>query len=234
MPVQGSIGDEDTEYKLEIAMVSDAMQPDDILHNYTGILPDKSKVMAKDDSAKRTKEKIYEKKRFVMGSMRSHDYSACRMQYAQLKLNDITGKLGGNSYTITTYDNYGNRVMTTTGDKINVQEMQWKLQAMIQTVMLSRDMSFPLSLRLQSMERKSRVVVIPVFCAGRVGKRMWILRRRDIESNASGKITDNTAIAGVLNKYKNMFGKARVVVIKSQLGQPIVAYSGEDVLGNPG
>ena len=38
MPVQGSIGDEDTEYKLELAMVSDAMQPDDILHNYTGIL----------------------------------------------------------------------------------------------------------------------------------------------------------------------------------------------------
>ena len=30
VPVQGSIGDEDTEYKLEIAMVSDAMQPDDI------------------------------------------------------------------------------------------------------------------------------------------------------------------------------------------------------------
>ena len=53
--------------------------------------------------------------------------------------------------------------------------------------------------------------------------------QEDIESNASGKITDNTAIAGVLNKYKNMFGKARVVVIKSQLGQPIVAYSGEDV-----
>ena len=78
------------------------------------------------------------------------------------KLNDITGKLVG-IRTRSTYDNYGNRVMTTTGDKINVQEMQWKLQAMIQTVMLSRDMSFPLSLRLQSMERKSRVVVIPVF-----------------------------------------------------------------------
>ena len=38
VPVQGSIGDADAEYKLEIAMVSDAMQPDDILHNYTGIL----------------------------------------------------------------------------------------------------------------------------------------------------------------------------------------------------
>ena len=30
--------DEDVAYKLEISMVSDAMQPDDILHNYTGIL----------------------------------------------------------------------------------------------------------------------------------------------------------------------------------------------------
>ena len=29
---------EDVVYKLEISMVSDAMQPDDILHNYTGIL----------------------------------------------------------------------------------------------------------------------------------------------------------------------------------------------------
>ena len=97
------------------------------------------------------------------------------------------------------------------------REMQWKLQAMIQTVMLSRDMSFPLSLRLQSMERKSRVVVIPVFFAQDALKADVDFTQEDIESNASGKITDNTAIAGVLNKYKNMFGKARVVVIKSSL-----------------
>ena len=38
VPVHGSIGEEGTEYKLEISMVSDAIQPDDILHNYTGIL----------------------------------------------------------------------------------------------------------------------------------------------------------------------------------------------------
>ena len=37
-PVDGNVGDEDVAYKLEISMVSDAMQPDDILHNYTGIL----------------------------------------------------------------------------------------------------------------------------------------------------------------------------------------------------
>lgn len=32
-----------------------------------------------------------------------------------------------------------------------------------------------------------------------------------------------------MNKYRNYFGKSRVVVIKSQLGQPIVAYSGDEV-----
>ena len=38
VPVHGSIGEEGTEYKREISMVSDAIQPDDILQNYTGIL----------------------------------------------------------------------------------------------------------------------------------------------------------------------------------------------------
>ena len=36
-------------------------------------------------------------------------------------INDIKGNLVGNGYTIRTYDNYGQKVMTTVGDKINVQ-----------------------------------------------------------------------------------------------------------------
>ena len=31
------------------------------------------------------------------------------------------------------------------------------------------------------------------------------------------------------NKYKNYFGKGTVVVIQSQLGDPICAFSGDDV-----
>ena len=52
--------------------------------------------------------------------------------------------------------------------------------------------------------------------------------QNDIYSYADS-ITDWTSITGVVNKYKNMFGKSRVVVIKSQLGQPITAYSGDKV-----
>lgn len=35
-------------------------------------------------------------------------------------INDFKGNLVGNDYTIRTYDNYGNLVMTTVGDKINI------------------------------------------------------------------------------------------------------------------
>ncbi len=38
VPVEGEVGDDDALYKLEIAMISDAMQPDDILQSHTGIL----------------------------------------------------------------------------------------------------------------------------------------------------------------------------------------------------
>lgn len=37
------------------------------------------------------------------------------------EINDIKGNLVGNGYTIDTFDNYGKRVMTTAGDKINIQ-----------------------------------------------------------------------------------------------------------------
>ena len=53
--------------------------------------------------------------------------------------------------------------------------------------------------------------------------------QEDIESNDNGKLSNNTYIANIINKYKNKFGKSRVVVIKSQLGQPITAYSGDEV-----
>lgn len=57
------------------------------------------------------------------------------------------------------------------------------------------------------------------------------LSRKDLMQKLifNGSIADNTYIAGIVNKYKNMFGKSRIVVVKSQLGQPITAYSGDEV-----
>ena len=51
---------------------------------------------------------------------------------------------------------------------------------------------------------------------------------QNIEREADS-ITDNVIIAKKVNNFKNYFGKPTVVVIKSQLGDPIVAYSGNKV-----
>ena len=53
--------------------------------------------------------------------------------------------------------------------------------------------------------------------------------KEEINSTSNKVISDNTYVSNIVNKYKNMFGKSRVVVIKSQLGQPITAYSGDEV-----
>lgn len=50
-----------------------------------------------------------------------------------------------------------------------------------------------------------------------------------IESASGSSVKDYTFIAGIVNKVKNNFGKSRVVVIQSQLGDPICAYSGDEV-----
>ena len=50
----------------------------------------------------------------------------------------------------------------------------------------------------------------------------------NIESDSSG-ILDSTLISGRVNSIKNEFGKPMVVIIKSQMGAPIYAFSGDKV-----
>ena len=134
------------------------------------------------------------------------------------KINDIKGNLVGNGYTIDTFDNYGKRVMTTTGDKINIQGNP------VETTSYDSDGSIITGYELSS--------VITITIDGQEIESCGdtcIFTQEDIESNDNGKLSNNTYIANIINKYKNYFGKSRVVVIKSQLGQPITAYSGDEV-----
>ena len=50
----------------------------------------------------------------------------------------------------------------------------------------------------------------------------------DIESDSS-ELWDSVLISGMVNSVKNAFGKPMVVVIKSQLGSPTYAFSGNKV-----
>lgn len=144
-------------------------------------------------------------------------------------MNDVKGNLSGNSYTIYTYDNYGQKVMTTTGDKINISGNKTKSKGYDSegNETTSYDVSSVITILIDGKEIESCGDTCIFEQKGL--KPEVDFTQEDISSHSTGKISENTYIAGIVNYYKNYFGKSRVVVIKSQLGQPIAAYSGDEV-----
>ena len=144
-------------------------------------------------------------------------------------INEFKGNLVGNGYTIRTYDNYGNRVMTTVGDKINisgnkVKETSYNSDGSIVT---GYDLSSVITINIDGKEIQSCGDTCIFEQDGLTPDADFT--QEDIYSRSTGRLSENTYFAGILNQYKNYFGKSRVVVIKSQLGQPITAYSGDEV-----
>ncbi len=144
------------------------------------------------------------------------------------KLNDIKGDLIGNSYTIRTYDNYGSIVMTTTGNRINIvgNPVETTSYSSDGEVITGYELSSVITINIDGEQIQS--CGDTCIFEGKGLQPDAVFSQNDIYSYADS-ITDWTSITGVVNKYKNMFGKSRVVVIKSQLGQPITAYSGDEV-----
>lgn len=144
------------------------------------------------------------------------------------KLNDIKGDLIGNSYTIRTYDNYGSIVMTVTGDRINIvgNPVETTSYSSDGEVITGYELSSVITINIDGEQIQS--CGDTCIFEGNGLQPDAVFSQNDIYSYADS-ITDWTSITGVVNKYKNMFGKSRVVVIKSQLGQPITAYSGDKV-----
>lgn len=144
-------------------------------------------------------------------------------------MNDVKGNLSGNSYTIYTYDNYGKKVMTTTGDKINISGNKTKSKGYDSegNETTSYDVSSVITILIDGKEIESCGDTCIFEQKGLEPEVDFT--QENIISHSTGKISENTYIAGIVNYYKNYFGKSRVVVIKSQLGQPIAAYSGDEV-----
>ena len=144
-------------------------------------------------------------------------------------MNDIKGNLAGNGYTIETYDNYGNKVMTTTGDKINVSgnKIETTSYDSSGSVITGYELSSVITINIDGKQIQSCGDTC-IFAQKGLEPAVDFVQQ-DISSESSGKIDENTYISNIVNKYKNYFGKSRVVVIKSQLGQPITAYSGDEV-----
>ena len=144
-------------------------------------------------------------------------------------INDIHGSLIGNNYTVYTYDNYGNQTLKTSGKKISItgNKIETASYNSDGKAVTGYDLSSVITITIDGNEIESCGDTCVFIQKGLEPEVDFSLD--EINSNGGNGITDNAALARALNQYKNDFGKSRVVVIKSQLGQPIVAFSGNDV-----
>ena len=153
--------------------------------------------------------------------------SGCSM--LESKINDLKGNLVGNGYDIYTYDNYGEKVLETSGDKISITGNKTETTSYDSdgSEITGYDLSSVITITIDGAEIQSCGDTC-IFEQDGLNAEVNFTQEV-IDSQTDGSLDENTAIARFVNQYKNMFGKSRVVVIKSQLGQPITAYSGDDV-----
>ena len=142
-------------------------------------------------------------------------------------INDIKGSLIGNQYTIYTYDNFGNLVLETSGMKIDIAGNPVMTTSFDENgkVITGYELSSVITITIDGNEIESCGDTC-IFV--QKGLTPDVDFTTETIKSSSG-IFDITSISAKLNQYKNKFGKARVVVIKSQLGNPIMAFSGDSV-----
>ena len=143
------------------------------------------------------------------------------------EVNSLNGSITGNTYECQFYSNDGNKFMTLTGQKIDInanpiREKVYGDRGWEYTKTLSSVVTITVDGH-QISNCGSTVLFVEDGLMPDVDFQI-----ENIDSETSG-LGDNTIIANVVNKYKNAFGKPVVAVIQSQLGNPICAFSGSNV-----
>lgn len=156
--------------------------------------------------------------------------AGCGIASLSSKINDLKGQITGNTYNCSFYTNTGEEFMNMSGKKIDMDSNVVK-----EPTYSDGDWGY--------VESMSSVVTITIdgeqveSCGSTIlfaekGLEEEVDFQQEelnsIDSESSG-ITDNTLVAKMINGYQNYFGKPTVVVVQSQLGDPICAYSGDDV-----
>lgn len=155
--------------------------------------------------------------------------SLCSCAEVESGIHDMDSSITGHTYTCKFYSNDGEKFMTLTGDKIDM------------TPNIVREYTYNSDDGWGYVKTLSSVVTITVDgkqvnnCGSTVifaeeGLTPDVdFQMQDIHSTTDGSLAENPLIANIVNKFRNAYGKPVVVVIQSQLGDPICAYSGKEV-----
>jgi len=142
------------------------------------------------------------------------------------EINSLKGSITGNTYSCEFYSNDGQKFMTTYGQNIDIganiiREKSYSsnggwgyVQSMSSVITITIDGS--------QIENCGSTVI---FAEDGLEKDADFMAPEVIESHGGSPVI----IANIVNDFKNAYGKGIVVVIQSQLGDPICAYSGNSV-----
>ena len=135
--------------------------------------------------------------------------------YLDTTFSKLTGMLIGKDYTISQYDDFGNKVFTATGDRISMNTELDESGVPSSYVDITIDGYEWLHVGSTLVFAQEGVDMITDFS---------IPENMDTtESNSSGLI----AVDRFINNYKNMFGKSQIVLVSSQNGTPIGLFQGD-------
>lgn len=145
------------------------------------------------------------------------------------EVNDLNGSITGNTYNASFYTNEGEKFMDMTGQKIDldsniVEEETYSDGSWGYT----KKLSSVVTVTIDGKEVENCGTTM-IFAENGLNPDVDFQSPEVINSKTDGSLGENVIIASVVNRFKNYFEKARVVVIQSQLGDPICAYSGDSV-----
>ena len=155
--------------------------------------------------------------------------AGCSIAGLTNKINELSGSIKGNTYECQFYSNSGELFMTAEGENINmrpniVDEYSYSESGW----MITETMSSVITITIDGKQIESCGSTVLFVEKGLKPDVEFDTTDIHISSDSNG-IGDFNIIAETVNKYKNYFGKGTVVVIQSQLGDPICAFSGDDV-----
>lgn len=145
-------------------------------------------------------------------------------------VNELNGSITGNTYNASFYSNEGEKFMDMSGQKIDLESniVDEYTYSSGSGWGYTETLSSVVTVTIDEKEVESCGSTM-IFAEKGLNPEVDFKSTEVINSTTDGSLGDNVIIASLVNRYKNYFGKPRVVIIQSQLGDPICAYSGEEV-----
>lgn len=144
-------------------------------------------------------------------------------------IHDLHGSIIGNEYNIDIFDNTGVRTLRSHGKRIDIDNNVVEERTYSSTTdewYTTKTLSSVITIKIDGKQLISCGDTCIFYDKKLVPEYEFYLH--DLESTSSG-VMSTTLVNGLVNSVKNQFGKPMVVIIKSQMGAPIYAFSGNKV-----